>query len=205
MRWERSRADLHFPSVQNVRNTKAIPRRGLGSLRGLQHQTTLLQTFSTSKWQTHLILATEFFVTVCPHLYRHYTSSQCGHHQNISPWQTAQKTPLPNVKQHYLPLGNTIHLSHFLHSSDFTPAAFTPVPFLFPFPRFPGVFVILSYCAICFLVGCLKCFLRQGDRQAVTRTDTVDLAAEEIWLQKKKVRSTSQNAKLCYKGLFKRM
>lgn len=76
---------------------------------------------------------------------------------------------------------------------------------LFPFPRFPRVFVILSYCAICFLVGCLKCFLRQGDRQAVTRTDTVDLAAEEIWLKKKKVKATSQKAKICYNGLFKRM
>lgn len=97
-----------------------------------------------------------------------------------------KKTPLPNVKQHCLPLGNTIHLSHPLHSSDFTPAVFTTFPFLFPFPRFPRVFVILSYCAICFLVGCLKCFLRQGDRQAVTRTGTVDLAAEEIWFKKKK-------------------
>lgn len=133
----------------------------------------------------YVVLATEtpeLFVLTCPDTTQAHnvTISRISFHYK------PLKTSLPEVKACICPWETWLNCPF-----TFKPPFDSPYPFLFLFPGFLVYLWFLSFCTICLLVGCLKCFLKQGDRQAVTHRDTLDLAAHEIWFSQK-IKNKSQ-------------
>lgn len=94
---------------------------------------------------------------------------------------------LPSSEHLFLPVENSPNTSwledlflnpeeHYLTQSPSTLFRLHSIILFSPFPRFPHVFMLLSYCTVCFLVSCFTSFFQQGDRQSHIQT-------HQTWLQ----------------------